>query len=72
MNRAQRRQLTKRKGAVFLELPLGSPFEPGEEFTIAGIRRDVDGKLVACEPGQETTFIAKPKAELGRERIIAK
>lgn len=72
MNRQQRRQLTKRKNAVFLELPAGSPFKLGEEFTIPGVRRDVDGKLVDCEPGQETVFTAAPKETLGRERIIAK
>jgi hypothetical protein len=72
MNRAQRRAITKRKHVVFMELPQGSPFQVGEEFVIPGIKRDVDGKLVTCDPGQETVFTAAPKAELGRERIIAK
>jgi len=72
MNRAQRRKLTKRKGAVFFELPLGSPIPPGEEFIISGVKRDVDGQIVSCAPGEETKFVAAPKAQLGKERIIAK
>jgi len=68
MNRAQRRaankQDRKNKKSMwpggYCEVPIGSGLKPGQEFTIAGVRRNKDGTFItSCKSGEETVFVAK-------------
>ena len=71
MNRAQRRKLSTRKGAIFVEVPAGSPLRDGEEFTITGHQRLPSGSWITdCKPGGETKLIAVTSKKPGTTRII--
>ena len=58
LNRAQRRAINNRPGAVFVAVPPGSGFETGDRFKVPGYHTNQRGQWSRCLPGRETELTA--------------